>query len=183
MAGRKASSCADCLAWGVLNGRRCGSCSVWRHKHPGEAGCAGCVRILAVKGGYCRLCWQQARYQSRLAGGLPRGAVSALQDGGRLHWHQLFFDRMQLRRPHGPVHQHSRRGAPVKPPPEPAGRPAFRWIQGRLFEGRRDFTPGSMRTPALISPIRGWPGRSTWLGAAARPVAGGGDGGSRSAGP
>ena len=125
MTGREASSCADCLAWGVLNGRRCSSCSVWRHKHPGQAGCAGCGRILAVKDGYCRLCWQQARYQSRLAGGLPRGAVSVLQDGGRLHWHQLFFDRMQLRRPHGPVHQHGRRGAPVKPPPEPAGPPGL----------------------------------------------------------
>ena len=140
MAGRRASSCADCLAWGVLNGRRCSSCSVWRHKHPGEAGCAGCGRTLAVKDGYCRLCWQQARYQSRLAGGLPRGAVSVLQDGDRLHWHQLFFDRMQLRRPHSPVHQHGRRGAPAKPPPAPAGRPAFRWIQARLFEARRDFT-------------------------------------------
>jgi len=140
MAGRKASSCADCLAWGVLNGRRCSSCSVWRHKHPGEAGCAGCGRILAVKDGYCRLCWQQARYQSRLAGGLPRGAVSVLQDSDRLHHHQLFFDRMQLRRPHGPVRQHGRRGSPAKPPPAPARRPAFRWVQARLFEAWRDFT-------------------------------------------
>ena len=140
MAGRRASGCADCLAWGVLNGRRCSSCSVWRCKHPGEAGCAGCGRILAVKDGYCRLCWQQARYQSRLAGGLPRGAVPVLQDGNRLHWHQLFFDRMQLRRPHGPVRPHSRRGAPAKPPPAPAGRPAFRWVQARLFEAWRDFT-------------------------------------------
>ena len=140
MAGRKASSCADCLAWGVLNGRRCSSCSVWRHKHPGEAGCAGCRRTLAVRDGYCRLCWQQARYQSRLAGGLPRGAVSVLQDGDRLHWYQLFFDRMQLRRPQSPVHQHGRRGSPPKPPPEPAGRPAVRWIQPRLFEAWRDFT-------------------------------------------
>jgi hypothetical protein len=140
MAGRNASSCADCLAWGVLNGRRCSSCSVWRHKHPGEAGCAGCRRTLAVRDGYCRLCWQQARCQSRLAGGLPRGAVSVLQDGDRLHWHQLFFDRMQLRRPESPVHQHGRRGSPPKPPPEPAGRPAFRWIQPRLFEAWRDFT-------------------------------------------
>jgi hypothetical protein len=63
MAARKASSCADCLAWGVLNGCRCSSCSVWRHKRPGEAACAGCGRTLAVKGGYCRLCWQQARYR------------------------------------------------------------------------------------------------------------------------
>jgi hypothetical protein len=138
--GREASGCADCLAWGVLHSRRCGSCSVWRHNHPGEAGCAGCGRILAVKDGYCRLCWQQARYQARLAGGLPRGAVSVLQDGGRLPCHQLFFDRMQLRRPHGPVHQHASRGAPAKPPPAPAGRPAFRWIQSRLSGARRDFT-------------------------------------------
>jgi hypothetical protein len=38
MAGRKASSCADCLAWGVLNGRRCTSCSIWRCKHPARPG-------------------------------------------------------------------------------------------------------------------------------------------------
>jgi hypothetical protein len=139
--GRKAGSCADCLAWGVLNnGRRCSSCSVWRHKHPGECACAGCGRTLAVKDGYCRLCWQQARYQSRLAGGLPRGAVSVLEDGRRLPWQQLFFDRMQLRRPHGRIRQNGRRGAPPKPPPSPAGRPAFRWVQPRLFEARRDFT-------------------------------------------
>ena len=169
MAGRKASSCADCLAWGVLNGRRCSSCSVWRHKHPGQAGCAGCVRILAVKDGYCRLCWQQARYQSRLAGGLPRGAVSVLQDSDRLHWHQLFFDRMQLRRPHGPVHQHSRRGAPVKPPPEPAGRPAFRWIQGRLFEGCRDFTRFDENTGAdLANPWLAWALYLAWCRGEAR---------------
>jgi len=116
------------------------SCWVWRNKHPGESACTGCGRILAVKDGYCRLCWQQARYQSRLAGGLPRGAVSVLECGGRLPWHQLFFDRMQLRRPEGPVHQHGRRGAPVKPPPAPAGRPALRWVQPRLFEAWRDFT-------------------------------------------
>ena len=140
MAGRKASSCADCLAWGVLNGRCCSSCSVWRHKHPDEAWCAGCGRILAVKDGYCRLCWQQARYQSRIAGGLPRGAVPVLQDGDHLHWHQLFFDRMQVRCPHSPVRQHDRRGAPAKPPAAPAGRPAFCWVQARLFEAWRDFT-------------------------------------------
>jgi hypothetical protein len=66
--------------------------------------------------------------------------VSVLQDGDRLHWHQLFFNRTQLRRQHGPVRQHIRRGAPVKPPPPPAGRPAFRWIQPGLFEAWRDFT-------------------------------------------
>ena len=152
-----AASCIDCLAWGVLHSRRCGSCSVWRHKHPGEAGCAGCGRILAVKDGYCRLCWQQARYQARLAGGLPRGAVSVLEDGERLRYHQLFFDRMQVRRPDGPVHQHGRRGAPPKPPPAPAGRPACRWIQARLFEARRDFTRFDESTGAdLGNPWLAW---------------------------
>jgi hypothetical protein len=141
----------------VLNGRRCSSCSVWRHKHPGEAGCAGCGRTLAVKDGYCRLCWQQARYESRLAGGLPRGAVSVLQGGQGLRYHQLFFDRMQVRRPDAPVHQHGRRGAPPKPPPAPAGRPACRWIQGRLFEAHRDFTRSGEDTGAdLGNPWLAW---------------------------
>ena len=133
-----ASSCVDCLAWGVLHSRRCGSCSVWRHKHPGEAECAGCGRTLAVKDGHCRLCWQQARHEAKLAGGLPRGTVSVLQAGERLR--QLFFDRMKGRRPESPVHQHGRRGAPRQPPPAPAVRPACRWIQPGLFEARRDFT-------------------------------------------
>ncbi len=124
----------------MLHSRRCGSCSVWRHKHPGEAGCAGCGRTLAVKDGHCRLCWQQARHEAKLAGGLPRGAVSVLQAGERLRQHQLFFDRMKGRRPESPVHQHGRRGAPRKPPPAPAVRPACRWIQPGLFEARRDFT-------------------------------------------
>jgi hypothetical protein len=124
----------------VLHSRRCGSCSVWRHKHPGEAECAGCGRTLAVKDGHCRLCWQQARHEAKLAGGLPRGAVSVLQAGERLRQHQLFFDRMKGRRPESPVHQHGRRGAPRKPPPAPAVRPACRWIQPGLFEARRDFT-------------------------------------------
>jgi len=73
MRARKAASCIDCLAWGPLGSRRCMSCWVWRNKHPGESACTGCGRILAVKDGYCRLCWQQARYQSRLAGGPAPG--------------------------------------------------------------------------------------------------------------
>jgi hypothetical protein len=181
MAGRGASSCADCLAWGVLRSRRCGSCWVWRNKHPGEAGCAGCGRVLAVKDGYCRLCWQQARYQSRLAGGLPRGAVSVLQDGDRLHWHQLFFDRMQLRRPHGPVRRHSRRGAPAKPPPGlPGARPSAGSRPG--CSRPAGTSPGLTRMRMRTWAARGWPGGTTWPGGAESPVAGGGECGSGSAG-
>lgn len=134
-------SCLDCLAWGVLGQRRCTSCSVWRHNHPGQDECTGCGRVLAVKDGYCRLCWQQAAYESKTAGGLPRGAVTVVESGAPLRHHQLFFDRMKLRRPESPAHPYGRRrGMPPKPPPPPAGRPVVAWVQLRLFEAHRDFT-------------------------------------------
>jgi hypothetical protein len=95
--------------------------------------------VLAVKNGHCRLCWQQARRESQLAGGLPRGAVSVLQ-AGELRCHQLFFDRMKGRRAEAPARQHDRRGAPRKPSPAPASCPAVRWLQPRLFEAAKDFT-------------------------------------------
>lgn len=133
-------SCLDCFAWGVLGQRRCTSCSVWRHKHPGEDACAGCGRVLAVKDGYCRLCWQQARYESKTAGGLSRGAVTVLEAGGVIRRHQLFFDRMKLRCPKPPTRKYDQRGAPRKPPPAPACRPAPGPVQRRLFDAARDFT-------------------------------------------
>jgi len=134
-----ASTCVGCLAWGVLGARRCGACGVRRHKHPGEGECAGCGRVLAVKDGSCRLCWTQARYQAHAAGGLARGAVSVLESSPTLRHHQLFFDRMKLRRPQGPVRRHDRRGAPRKPPPAPACRPAPGPVQRRLFDARPDY--------------------------------------------
>jgi hypothetical protein len=90
--------------------------------------------------GHCQLCWQQARYQARLAERPAARRGLSRQGDGRLPYHQLFFDRMQVRRRYGPVHKHGRRGTPPKPPPAPAGRPACRWVQARLFEASRDFT-------------------------------------------
>ncbi|MGP4103825.1 hypothetical protein [Nonomuraea sp. KM90] len=96
---------------------------------------------MTVKNGHCRLCWQEARYESNLVGCLPRGAVSVLQAGTRLLHHQLFFDRMKVRRTEPEARKYgTRRGAPPKPPPAPAGRPAIRWTALRLFEARKDFT-------------------------------------------
>jgi hypothetical protein len=106
--------------------------------------------VLAVKDGHGRLRWQQARRQSQLAGGLPRGAVTVLQ-AGTLRCHQLFFDRMKGRRAGGPARQYSRRGAPRKPPPVPASPPAVRWLQPRLSGTGKDFTRsrrGHRRRPA-----------------------------------
>ena len=126
--------------------------------------------MLAVKDGHCRLCWQQARRQSQLAGGLPRGAVSVLQ-AGTLRFHQLFFDRMKGRRAGGRPVGTGRRGAPRKPPPAPASCPAVRWLQPRLFEAGKDFTRfdednnAGLQNPWLIwaiylacrrSEARGW---------------------------
>jgi hypothetical protein len=135
-------SCVDCLAWGVVGARRCKSCATLRHMYPGGDGeCAGCRRVLALKRGYCRLCWQQAAYESKTVGGSPRGAVSVLESGGPQHGHQLFFDRMKLRRGESEARKYGhRRGAPLKPPPAPVGRPAVRAVQLRLFEAHRDFT-------------------------------------------
>jgi len=137
---KPAASCVDCLAWGVLGQRRCTACSVWRHNHPGERDRTGCTRLLAVKDGYCRLCWQHARHESKAVGGLARGAVSVLEAGGRLHGHQLFFDRMKLRRPAPPIRRYDRRGGPRKPPPAPAWPPAPGPVQLKLFDVARDFT-------------------------------------------
>lgn len=136
---KQPASCAGCFAWGVLSGRYCSSCSVFKHHYPEEGDCAGCGRVLTVKDGCCRLCWRQASLEVNAAGGHPRGAVSILGPGRRLGHHQLFFDRMKLRRAHSPVHDHGRRGRPPKPAPAPVVRPGGAGIQLRLFDARRDF--------------------------------------------
>lgn len=137
-----AGSCGDCLAWGNMNGRRCFACTFWRHDNPVEAPCAGCGRHLNLKTGYCRLCWQQARLEARIAGGVKGGGAGILRTApdGTLTHHQLFFAQMKGRRACGPVRRYDRRGAPRKPPPAPAVRPADGWLQPGLFDIARDFT-------------------------------------------
>ncbi|MGH9158067.1 MAG: hypothetical protein ACRD1K_20030, partial [Acidimicrobiales bacterium] len=138
----------------MLSGRFCSACHVFRHHHPGEAACTGCGRVMAVKDGFCRLCWRQASAESEAAGGLPRGAVSILGPGRRLAHHQLFFDRMKLRRAEGPVRTHDRLGRPRKPPPAPTARPACLYTQLRLFDAPRDFTCVTERVGA--EPANPW---------------------------
>jgi hypothetical protein len=70
----------------------------------------------------------------------------------------------------------ARAGSPAQParcagqaPPEPAGRPAFRWIQGRLFESRRDFTRFDENTGAdLANPWLAWALYLAWCRGEAR---------------
>ena len=51
-------SCRDCFGWGWLSGSKivlCQACYTYARIHP-TGPCEGCGRVLAVKGGYCRLC-------------------------------------------------------------------------------------------------------------------------------
>ena len=54
-------SCPDCLSWGASYGSQsyCRACYDFTRRYD-RSECAGCRRIIAVKKGYCRLCWLQA---------------------------------------------------------------------------------------------------------------------------
>lgn len=127
---------------------------MFRHAHPGQGECAGCGRVLAIKSGYCRLCWQQADAEAKAAGGLPRGAISALASHpGGLAFHQLFFVGMKHRRSlqaPGPRPGHAG-------PRPPASRPASRGRQLTLFQVRRDLArSGTTRGAKAGNPWLAW---------------------------
>ena len=54
-------SCPDCLSWGASYGSRsyCRACYDFTRRYQ-RGQCGGCRRVIAVKKGYCRLCWLQA---------------------------------------------------------------------------------------------------------------------------
>jgi hypothetical protein len=132
----------------VLSGRYCAACYVFRSTYPRQDRCVGCGRTIAIRKGYCRLCWNQARADARdaRATGQRRGrakAVYFLEGVGA--YHQLFFAEMVITRGANttPPPTHRRRGRPATPPPAPAGRPRSCWVQPRLFDDvRPDFTRG-----------------------------------------
>lgn len=140
---RSPASCIDCMAWGILNGRRCAACTLWRDKHRGdEQPCAGCGRSALLRNRHCRLCWNQARAEAHATGPAGGRAIAShfLDQIGAFH--QLFFAGMLNSRgaSTAPPRTHDRRGAPRKPPSEAARHPPIRWIQLRLLDARRDFT-------------------------------------------
>ncbi|GAA0577848.1 hypothetical protein GCM10010172_73330 [Paractinoplanes ferrugineus] len=155
----KPRSCIDCLAWGRLGGQRCIACSAFRHDNPDRDRCTGCDRVLAIKNGYCRLCWHQAALDGNAAG-RRRGTDAAYLHGqldlAPIRHHQLFFDRMKHRRTSGPVHTRDRRGRPRKTAPPPAGPPQVAWIQPPLFAIGRDYTRIIDSTTYSASPPGPW---------------------------
>jgi integrase len=140
-----ASSCADCLAYGVLSGRLCAACYAFRSRYPAGC-CAACEREIAVKKGYCRLCWCQASLQAR---GLHLVLPPVL---AQICHHQLFFAGMKTNGRHNPPRH--RQDAPPGAPARGAGLPARRWqAQLALFAAGRDFTRFDRRAHAgLASP-------------------------------
>jgi hypothetical protein len=146
------------MAWGLLNGRRCAACTLWRHnKHRHEEGiCAGCGRTELVRKGYCRMCWNQARAEAKASGESRDKAIAShfLDQTGTFH--QLFFAGMLITSgaKTTPERRHHRRGAPRKPPPAPAQRPQGRWVQPKLVDPPRDYTQFNEDTDA--DPTNPW---------------------------
>jgi hypothetical protein len=117
---KPATSCPFCLSWGVF--RRadscCRGCYDFGRTYPGGE-CAGCGRLIAVKNGYCRLCWLQAGIT---AAGRARITTADLIPGARCQ--QLSFAGMRQRIGH------------VDPPRDPpGGQPAPRAAQPAACTG------------------------------------------------
>jgi hypothetical protein len=114
---KPASSCPECLAWGVLYGGYCRACYDFRRRHP-SAPCAVCGRVVPLKNRHCRLCWLQA---AALAADPP---VVTEDDLARVTCHQLWFAGMiKMRGPRSGVRLRARLRAIAAPAPLPAPKP------------------------------------------------------------
>lgn len=153
---RPVGSCSDCFGWGLLSRLgRCTACYGFSRSHE-QGQCQGCGRLIAVKTGYCRLCWTEAARRAN-SGLLTTGTgirntrplAPFLRDA---HTQQLFFTEVAraLRRP-GPTPADRRTLEPEEPFRPPIG-PG----QLRLFEAQRDLTRARRRPTT----------RQAWLDAA-----------------
>jgi hypothetical protein len=139
---RPATSCAGCFAWGVLGGRNCGACSGFAHLHD-TGQCKACERVVAVREGYCRLCWAQASYEAK------HRQVKYLQPvlEGIAH-HQLFFTGMRrLRRPSS----RSRDRRYTATPPAAPRLPVAAGVQPRMLDVPKDFSRFDKRLHADLT--------------------------------
>jgi len=141
-ANKAATSCAGCLAWGVLPGRFCRACYTFAQLHD-TSDCASCRRVVALKKGYCRLCWAQASLNAR-ASGVSSGQGAVLTPYlAAIDHHQLFFAGRQRQRKTGPGPRLGKNGGrPTKLRYQlpPLVIPPTETLQLRLFTPVRDFT-------------------------------------------
>jgi integrase len=97
--GKRPASCLACFAFGIHgSGRVCAACRAFsRGRAAGP--CASCSRVVALKGGSCRLCWKQAAFAR--TPGRHQDIRRFLDQPVRCH--QLFFAGMaSCSRPAGP---------------------------------------------------------------------------------
>lgn len=146
---KRIGSCAACLGWGALACLGlCRACYGFDRAHE-HGQCQACGRHLAVKAGYCRLCWAEASRRAnadvRMTGtGVPNTGPLApfLRDAGV---QQLFFTEVGAGvRRRGTVAPARRR---LQEPPEPFQAPIGPG-QLRLFEARRDLARVALRPSA-----------------------------------
>ena len=118
---RSVTSCAECLAWGMTYCQGvCLACYNFAARYRGRvAGCGACQRKLPLKGGYCRLCWCQARDDRAAMATDARSAVVLAPHLAQVRHHQLFFAGMDNRRaaPKALPRRCGEKGRPLKPPP------------------------------------------------------------------
>jgi hypothetical protein len=114
----------------------CLACYNFAARYRGHVGgCAACARRLPLRGGYCRLCWCQARHDRAAEAADARSAVVLAPWLARVRHHQLFFAGMDNRRaaPKAMPRRRGEKGRPAKPPPAVATRPGADGIQLALF--------------------------------------------------
>lgn len=162
------ASCLTCFAWGLLPGRYCSACYSFAQNHATGV-CAGCDRTVALKKGYCRLCWCQASLQAKDEVTVLGPYLARVRD------HQLFFAWMNKPRQPGP--RLGKQGRYIRKPRYqlyPLVIPATGVDQLSLFDLSRDFTRfdrclhANLGNPWLnwarhtlidLSERRGWPKR------------------------
>jgi hypothetical protein len=163
---RTVTNCAECLAWGLTYARgvclACYNFSAPRFGHH-VGDCRACHRRVPLKGGYCRLCWCQAREDRAVLAEDARSRVVLTPYLPRVRWHQLFLAGMTKRhvRPRTTPRRHGVKGRPPKPTPPVAARPTAIGTQLLLFDDlpARDYRTVSVdlrRQPAPDNPWLAW---------------------------
>ncbi len=128
---RAAATCVGCLSWGDFTGASCNACVSFKYTHD-TGSCVSCARTVALKKGYCRLCWMQASLDLDVVGVL-KPFLEAVR------WHQLRFANMQRIRTNGPpIGRQGRRAAERPPPVEVVVLDALGW-QPRMIDVPKDF--------------------------------------------
>ncbi|MGH2847655.1 MAG: tyrosine-type recombinase/integrase [Thermoleophilaceae bacterium] len=132
----------------------CLACYNFAARTSERGACGACGRRQLLKGGYCRLCWQQAALERPTGPGYPLAPYLR-----RVRHQQLFLADLNRRRaaPRSFQRRYGAKGRPHNPPPPPAG--PVGWAQLSLFEAPRAYCYGRRdlrRGPVPDNPWLAW---------------------------